>query len=100
MRIALDIDADIIKAAKVLADAEHKTMGQVLSELVRKGLAEVTEGLGRGIDLTRRAEGCRSAADHAGRGQAETAKRLVGSHANDVGYRRRHPPGGQGAGAR
>jgi hypothetical protein len=40
MRATLDIDADILRAAKVLADAESKTLGQVLSELVRKGLVE------------------------------------------------------------
>jgi hypothetical protein len=40
MRTTLDIDADILRAAKVLADAESKTLGQVLSELVRRGLAE------------------------------------------------------------
>jgi hypothetical protein len=39
MRTTLDIDADILKAAKVVAEAERKTLGQVLSELVRKGLA-------------------------------------------------------------
>jgi hypothetical protein len=46
MRATLDIDADILKAAKVLAEAGRKTLGQVLSELVRKGLEETTEGSG------------------------------------------------------
>jgi hypothetical protein len=38
MRTTLDIDADILKAAKRLAESERKTIGQILSELVRKGL--------------------------------------------------------------
>jgi hypothetical protein len=43
MRATLDIDADIMHAARVIAEAESKTLGQVLSELVRKGLAEAAE---------------------------------------------------------
>jgi hypothetical protein len=43
MRTTLDVDADILRSAKALADAEGKTLGQVLSELVRKGLAEAAE---------------------------------------------------------
>jgi hypothetical protein len=46
MRATLDIDADILKAAQVLAEAERKTLGQVLSDLVRKGLAVAPEGSG------------------------------------------------------
>lgn len=38
MRTTLDIDDDILQAAKELARAEKKTAGQVLSELARKGL--------------------------------------------------------------
>lgn len=38
MRTTLDIDDDILQAAKELAQAEKKTAGQVLSELARKGL--------------------------------------------------------------
>jgi hypothetical protein len=40
MRTTLDIDPDILQAAKMLAEAEYKTLGQVLSELVRKGLTQ------------------------------------------------------------
>jgi hypothetical protein len=40
MRTTLDIDDDILQAAKELARAEGKTAGQVLSELARKGLTE------------------------------------------------------------
>ena len=42
MRTTLDIDDDILQAAKELARAEKKTAGQVLSELARKGLTAPT----------------------------------------------------------
>jgi hypothetical protein len=47
MRTTLDIDDDILQAAKELARAERKTAGQVLSELARKGLTQgaATPGL-------------------------------------------------------
>lgn len=38
MRTTLDIDDDILQAAKELAQVERKTAGQVISELVRKAL--------------------------------------------------------------
>ena len=37
MRTTLDIDDDVLQAAKELARAEKKTAGQVLSEAARKG---------------------------------------------------------------
>jgi hypothetical protein len=40
MRTTLDIDDDILQAAKEIARAEKKTAGQVLSELARKGLTQ------------------------------------------------------------
>ena len=39
MRTTIQIDEDILHAAKSLAKAEHKTVGKVISELVRKSLA-------------------------------------------------------------
>jgi hypothetical protein len=42
MRTTLDIDDDILQAAKELARAERKTAGQVLSELARRGLTQAT----------------------------------------------------------
>lgn len=39
MRTTLDIDVDVLQAAKELADMQGRTIGQVLSELARKGLA-------------------------------------------------------------
>jgi hypothetical protein len=38
MRTTLDIDDDVLQAAKELATARRKTAGQVLSDLARKGL--------------------------------------------------------------
>jgi hypothetical protein len=40
MRTTLDIDDDILQAAKELARAEKKTAGQVISELARRGLTQ------------------------------------------------------------
>jgi len=39
MRTTLDIEEDVLFAAKDLARRERKTAGQVISELARKGLA-------------------------------------------------------------
>jgi hypothetical protein len=39
MRTTLDIDIDVLQAAKELADMQGRTTGQMLSELARKGLA-------------------------------------------------------------
>lgn len=38
MRTTLDIEDDVLHAAKSLARREKKTAGQVISELARKGL--------------------------------------------------------------
>lgn len=38
MRTTLDLDADVLQAAKELAEARGTTAGKVLSELARKGL--------------------------------------------------------------
>jgi hypothetical protein len=38
MRITLDLDDDVFASAKEIARREKKTVGQVLSELARKGL--------------------------------------------------------------
>jgi hypothetical protein len=40
MRTTLDIDDDILQAAKELAQRERKTAGRILSELGRRRLAE------------------------------------------------------------
>jgi hypothetical protein len=52
MRTTLDIEDDVLFAAKDLARREKKTAGQVISELARKGLAgaaDVTAGKPRAI---------------------------------------------------
>jgi hypothetical protein len=38
VRTTLDLDADVLQAAKELAEARGTTAGKVLSELARKGL--------------------------------------------------------------
>ena len=38
MRTTLRIDADVLRVARSLARAEGKTIGEVVSELARKGL--------------------------------------------------------------
>jgi hypothetical protein len=44
MRTTLDLDEDVLQAAKELAAARGTTAGKVVSELLRKGLApEATE---------------------------------------------------------
>lgn len=43
MRTTLDIDDDVLQAAKELARRERKTAGRILSELARRGLAEASD---------------------------------------------------------
>jgi hypothetical protein len=38
MRTTLDLDADILQAAKELAEVRHASAGKVISDLVRKAL--------------------------------------------------------------
>ncbi|HEX5071000.1 MAG TPA: hypothetical protein VFV78_12360 [Vicinamibacterales bacterium] len=38
VRTTLDLDADVLQAAKELAEIRHSTAGKVISELARKGL--------------------------------------------------------------
>lgn len=55
MRTTLDIDADVLQAAKELAQHRGTTAGKVLSELARKGLAPKTRATARnGVPLLRR----------------------------------------------
>lgn len=57
MRTTLDIDEDVLAAARELARAKGKTMGEMISDLARKGLtqpsvgfAEAQAGFGEGLD--------------------------------------------------
>lgn len=43
MRTTLDIDDDVLQAAKELAGMQKKTAGQILSELARKALAPASQ---------------------------------------------------------
>lgn len=40
MRTTVDVDDDVLLAAKDLARSEHRTLGAVLSELARRGLTD------------------------------------------------------------
>jgi len=42
MRTTLDLDEDVLQAAKELAAAQRTTAGKVVSDLARKGLAPAT----------------------------------------------------------
>jgi len=46
MRTTLDIDDDILAAARDLAKAEGRTMGEIISDLARRGLTAPTQPLG------------------------------------------------------
>jgi hypothetical protein len=45
MRTTLDIDDDVLQAAKELARAEKRTAGDVISELVRQALTRSPESV-------------------------------------------------------
>jgi hypothetical protein len=49
MRTTLNIDEDVVVAARELAAGEHRSLGSVISELARRGLTparvEVDDGL-------------------------------------------------------
>jgi hypothetical protein len=44
MRTTLDIDDDLLSAAKELAKAEGRTMGEVISDLARRALTQSSTG--------------------------------------------------------
>ncbi len=48
MRTTLDIDDDVLAAAKELAKARNATTGEVISELARKALTTPTRSTGSG----------------------------------------------------
>lgn len=52
MRTTLDIDEDVLQAAKELASLQKKTAGRVLSELARKALRPTsTEETRNGVPI-------------------------------------------------
>ncbi|MGH8998270.1 MAG: antitoxin [Acidimicrobiia bacterium] len=42
MRTTVDLDEDVLAAAKALAAAERRSLGKVVSDLMRRGLAPRT----------------------------------------------------------
>jgi hypothetical protein len=76
VRTTLDLDEDILLAAKELASARGLTAGQMVSELARKGLAASTASAARvrnGVPLLAR-----------GRGQTRLTMRRVNELRDDV----------------
>ena len=59
MRTTLDIDEDLLQAAKEIAENEGKTAGQVVSELLRKALQAPPsrKQVRNGVPLIRRRTG-------------------------------------------
>ena len=59
MRTTLDIDEDVLQAAKELAASRKTTAGKVLSELARMGLqpARRTASVRNGVPLLSRGDG-------------------------------------------
>jgi hypothetical protein len=46
MRTTLSIDEDVLQAAKTLAVAQRRSIGQVISDLARRGLAPRSDRVG------------------------------------------------------
>jgi hypothetical protein len=53
MRTTLDIDDDVLQAAKELGRREHKTAGRILSELARRGLTEAENAYSKSLSDTK-----------------------------------------------
>lgn len=51
MRTTLDIDADVLQAAKELAAAEKTTTGRILSNLARRGLSPEQRAAPAGLQV-------------------------------------------------
>jgi hypothetical protein len=43
MNTTLDLDRDVLESVQAIANREHKALGTVLSELVRRGLSATPE---------------------------------------------------------
>ena len=64
MRTTLDIDDDVLQAAKALAEAHRKTAGQVISDLARQALQPKTSWtLRNGVPVLPRVPGARVMTD-------------------------------------
>jgi hypothetical protein len=53
MRTTVDLDADVLEAARSLARSQGRSIGRVLSDLARRGLAPRREGSRRGFPVFR-----------------------------------------------
>lgn len=53
MRTTVDLDDDVLRAARSLARSRRRSLGRVLSDLVRRGLAPRREGSRRGFPVFR-----------------------------------------------
>ena len=53
MRTTVDLDTDVLQAARSLARSRRTTLGRVLSDLARSGLAPRREGSRRGFPVFR-----------------------------------------------
>jgi hypothetical protein len=51
MRTTLDVDDDVLKAARSLARSQGRSLGRVVSDLARKGLAPRRESSRRGFPV-------------------------------------------------
>jgi len=65
MRTTLDISDDVLSAAKEMAQRDKKTLGQIVSELVRRGLncpfpASADVSVGKDVDNRLAAMGFRT----------------------------------------
>jgi hypothetical protein len=61
VRTTLDLDDDVVAAARELAASERRSLGSVISELARRGLTPVRSRLQTAGDP----RAARNAADHA-----------------------------------
>jgi hypothetical protein len=61
MRTTLDIDDDVVSAARELAAAERRSLGSVISQLARRGLTRASVDSDAGVPVIRVPAGtCRS----------------------------------------
>ena len=72
MRITIDIANDVLAAAKERARREHKSMGQVVSELIRQALTAPREPSGLAPSAVREPEAIYGVQPFASRGAVVT----------------------------
>jgi hypothetical protein len=60
MRTTLNIDEDVVVAARELAAGEHRSLGSVISELARRGLTPARVEAADGLPVIRVPPGARA----------------------------------------